>query len=92
MKCALALWVTALACGYLSLLPAAAGAHPLAPALLELRELEPGRVEVSLKTSRLRPAGTQLEVLLPDGCVPDGPITLPKSGWVAWKAVSKQAT
>jgi hypothetical protein len=44
--------------------------------LLELRELEPGRVEVSLKTSSLRPTGAVLEVRLPDACVRDGAVSL----------------
>ena len=37
--------------------PAEVRAHPLAPALLDLRESEAGRIEVSWKTSRLRIPG-----------------------------------
>ena len=36
------------------------GAHPMAPALLELREVEPGLAEVRWKAARLLPRGTRL--------------------------------
>jgi len=51
-----------------------AGAHPLAPALLELRAAADGTVEVLWKTSRLRPRGARLEPRLPDGCTATTPI------------------
>ncbi len=50
--------------------PAApAFAHPLAPALLEIRELGEGLAEVSWKTSRLRPRGADVRPVLPDTCL-----------------------
>ncbi len=47
---------------------ALAAAHPLAPALLELKELPDGRVAVSWKTSRYRATGSQVAPLLPATC------------------------
>jgi hydrogenase/urease accessory protein HupE len=44
-------------------------AHPLAPALLELRELGEGRVAVTWKTSRYRATGSDVAPQLPDACV-----------------------
>jgi hydrogenase/urease accessory protein HupE len=46
----------------------AASAHPLAPALLELREAADGTADVRWKTSRLRPRGVRLEPVLPAEC------------------------
>ena len=43
-------------------------AHPLAPVLLELREVGDGRVAVAWKTPLLRPRGTSLAPVLPAGC------------------------
>jgi hypothetical protein len=55
------------------LLPcAAAVAHPLAPALLDLRELGDGRVAVTWKTSRYRATGSEIAPRLPDDCRLDG--------------------
>jgi len=51
-----------------SLFAFAASAHPLAPALLELREGPQGRVEVRFKTSALTPPGVRLEPVLPERC------------------------
>lgn len=48
----------------------AAVAHPLAPALLELREAGAGRVEVTWKTSVLRAPGIEVEPVLPAECRP----------------------
>ena len=45
-----------------------ARAHPLAPALLELREHAGGRVEVKFKTPAKRLPGTNLVPLLPEFC------------------------
>jgi hydrogenase/urease accessory protein HupE len=56
----------ALAAG--ALLAGGAAAHRLAPSLLEVRELSPGRVEVLWKTPTLRPAGVDLRPELPEGC------------------------
>jgi len=44
------------------------GAHPMAPALLELREVGEGRVEVHWKTSRFRASGAELRPELPLRC------------------------
>jgi hydrogenase/urease accessory protein HupE len=52
----------------LVLLAAAATAHPLAPALLELRETASGRVEVTWKRSALRVPGSDLQPILPTDC------------------------
>lgn len=51
---------------------ARASAHPLAPALLELRETGNGRVAVTWKTSALAIPGTQLAPVLPSACRPLG--------------------
>ncbi|MAI79064.1 MAG: hypothetical protein CL917_08990 [Deltaproteobacteria bacterium] len=53
-----------------------AKAHPLAPALLEIKALEEGRAEVTWKTSRLRPRGVDIQPILPVECptVSDGEI------------------
>lgn len=47
---------------------AAAGAHPLAPSLVELREGPPGASRLLLRTPLLRPAGAELAVVLEEGC------------------------
>ena len=51
-----------------ALLAGAAAAHRLAPSLLEVREVSPGRVEVLWKTPTLRPAGVDLRPELPEAC------------------------
>ncbi len=51
---------------FLCALPA--DAHPMAPALLELREIGDGRVEVHWKTSRFRASGADLRPELPPRC------------------------
>jgi hydrogenase/urease accessory protein HupE len=43
-------------------------AHPLAPVLLEVRELDDGRAAVAWKTPLLRPRGTALAPALPPAC------------------------
>lgn len=48
----------------------AARAHPLAPALLALREMGDGRAQVTWKTPLLRPRGTAPGPVLPAGCRP----------------------
>ncbi len=50
------------------LLAASALAHPLAPALLELREDATGRVAVMWKRSALRVPGSDLQPILPPDC------------------------
>lgn len=54
----------------LALAPASARAHPLAPALLELREVGAGRVDVRWKTSLWKPNGPAIEPILPADCEP----------------------
>ena len=62
-------WPVALLAGVSLLLGAGwARAHPLAPALLELREHGGGRVEVKFKTPAKRLPGTNLVPLLPESC------------------------
>ncbi len=62
-------WSVALLAGVSLLLGAGpARAHPLAPALLELREHGDGRVEVKFKTPSKRLPGTNLVPLLPESC------------------------
>jgi hydrogenase/urease accessory protein HupE len=53
--------------GLVALAPSAA-AHPMAPALLELRELEDGHAQVRWKAARLLPRGTRLAPRLPADC------------------------
>ncbi len=50
----------------------AAGAHPLAPALFEVRELGDGEVGVRWKRSLLSPSGVDLLPELPAHCTPSG--------------------
>jgi hydrogenase/urease accessory protein HupE len=51
-----------------------AGAHPLAPALLELRETAAHRIEVTWRRSILvRPGTAETRPVLPDYCVESGP-------------------
>lgn len=56
--------------------PEVGTAHPLAPALLEIQSLGEGRAQVTWKTSRLRPRGTDIQPILPVDCptVSDGEI------------------
>ncbi len=60
--------LVALLPGLCALGPLAATAHPLAPALLELREAPGGRMELRLKTSSLMAPGVRLEPVLPARC------------------------
>ncbi len=57
-----------------------ARAHPLAPALLELREQPGGRVEVKFKTPAKRLPGTNLVPLLPASCSATAPSTFEHEG------------
>jgi hypothetical protein len=57
-----------------------AGAHPLAPSLLELREQGGGRVEVKFKTPAKRLPGTNFVPLLPESCSTKGKSTLEREG------------
>jgi hydrogenase/urease accessory protein HupE len=56
----------------LALLPSATAAHPLAPALLDLRELGGGRVAVTWKVSRFGAPGTAVTPVLPERCRDEG--------------------
>jgi hydrogenase/urease accessory protein HupE len=59
---------------------AAADAHPLAPALLEVHERAGGRAEVLWKTPVLRLRGAHPEPVLPPRCRPLGPPTTATDG------------
>ena len=54
--------------GILASMPAEVWAHPLAPALLDIRESEAGRADVSWKTSLLRIPGSNVQPVLPSSC------------------------
>ncbi len=60
--------------------PRKAQAHPLAPALLELREEASGRVAVTWKRSALRVPGSDLQPILPEQCPADGPPRVEEQG------------
>ncbi len=62
----------AIACGLLLWIASAADAHPLAPALFEVRELGDGEVEVRWKRSLLSPSGVDLLPELPEACATVG--------------------
>ena len=55
-------------------LAAPAGAHPLAPVLLDLRENENGTTSLLWKTPLARPAGADIRPVLPDGCEAVAPL------------------
>ena len=68
-------------------IPAAGYAHPLAPAVLEIREAAGGRVEVGWKTPLIRPRGADLEPVLPARCRSTDPRTVSEAGggvWTRW--------
>ena len=60
--------------------PRPAEAHPLAPALLELKEEAGGRIAVSWKRSALRVPGSELQPILPGDCPADGPPRVEEQG------------
>jgi hydrogenase/urease accessory protein HupE len=62
----------ALALGAMLLVPAVAGAHPLAPTLLDLRELGGGRIAVTWKVSRFGAPGANVVPVLPARCTAAG--------------------
>lgn len=66
----LACWATAalLVLGIVVRPAPEAGAHPLAPSLLELRQTADGRFAVRWKTSAYRPTGARIAPLLPEWC------------------------
>jgi hydrogenase/urease accessory protein HupE len=65
---AAALWLAATLCLAAALAGAPASAHPLAPALFELQEVEPGRTTALWRTSRLQPRGTKVRPTLTPDC------------------------
>jgi hydrogenase/urease accessory protein HupE len=76
----------ALATLLLAIVPAA-GAHPLAPSVLELRETGRGRAEVGWKTPLVRPRDAAFEPVLPARCHAVGPRTVGEEGggvWTRW--------
>lgn len=62
--------VLALAAILSAWLPAVSSAHPLAPSMLRLDEVAPGRVEVTWKTPAQRVPGSRLRPVLPASCQP----------------------
>ena len=56
----------------LVLMASSAAAHPLAPALLEVRQLGNGDAEVTWKAPLLQPRGARVAPVLPAGCRPLG--------------------
>lgn len=61
------LWLFATAVGMIAM-ACPAGAHPLAPSLLELRPDDAGHVEVRWKTPRARAVGAEPAPILPETC------------------------
>jgi hydrogenase/urease accessory protein HupE len=77
MRRALALGVA------LAALAASAGAHPLAPSLLDVHLGADGRAEVLFKTPALQPAGSSIEPVLPPHCKPLGEPEVSEDGSAA---------
>lgn len=76
-------WVRSLVASLALLVGSFAGtaaAHPLAPALLELREDAAGRVEVLWKRSALRVPGSDLQPILPEDCPATEPARVEEQG------------
>ncbi len=70
-------------------LAAVATAHPLAPALLDVREGPPGRLAVGWKMPLLRARGMRLEPVLPARCVATTAVEHVEDGagvWARWSA------
>jgi hydrogenase/urease accessory protein HupE len=65
-------WLLSVCLFALALAPWRAEAHRLAPSLLEIRELAPGRISVLWKTPLLRAPGSSLRPALPSHCEPLG--------------------
>jgi hydrogenase/urease accessory protein HupE len=61
-------------------LAGAAQAHPLAPALLELKEEAGGQVAVTWRTSALRVPGARIVPRLPEGCTPLSEVAIHEEG------------
>lgn len=64
---------TLLAAAFALSIAGPAGAHTMAPALLELVEQPAGRFAVSWKTPLLAPVGVTLRPVLPADCIVEGP-------------------
>lgn len=60
--------------------PTIASAHPLAPALLQIRELPDGKAEVSWKTSVLQVRGSRVVPELPESCTLEGTAKVVEEG------------
>lgn len=60
--------------------PTPADAHPLAPALLELREDSQGSIEVLWKRSSLSVPGSNVQPIVPEACAPRSRPRLEKQG------------
>ena len=69
-----------LGCATLVLAASPAAAHPLAPALLQIRELPDDRAEISWKTSVLQVRGSRVVPDLPDNCTPIGTSKVAEEG------------
>src|SRR5262249_40088139 len=70
-------------------IPRGAPAHPLAPALLDVRQRADGQLDVGWKTPLVRPRGTVLAPALPARCHAVGPQTESQDGggmWTRWVA------
>jgi hydrogenase/urease accessory protein HupE len=70
-------------------IPRGAPAHPLAPALLDVRQRADGQLDVGWKTPLFRPRGTVLAPALPARCHAVGPQTESQDGggiWTRWVA------
>src|SRR5881396_2787805 len=79
-------WILGFAALVLAI-PAAVYAHPLAPAVLEIREAAGGRLEVGWKTPLVRARGAELVPVLPARCRPAGARTVTEEGggvWTRW--------
>ncbi len=63
-----------------ALAPASSEAHPLAPALLQIRELDGGQAEISWKTSVLQVRGSRVAPELPSECTPTGTSKVAEEG------------
>lgn len=72
--------VSLLTCGVLLVGAAVASAHPLAPALLQIRELGDGKAEISWKTSVLQVRGSRVVPELPEACKPVGTAKVAEEG------------
>ena len=81
--------VSALAVVFSLAIAHVAGAHPLAPSLLDVREVDGGQIEVTWKIPRLRALGSDPKPVLPTPCrdatkpFVDGDDTSVRRHWVA---------